>query len=63
MASLLYLVSWGLYNWVDVGGMVLVYMLAAVMLPCCTSDIVFPILLTSKAAEGVEVAAAASHGG
>lgn len=48
MASLLYLVSYGLYDWGNVGGMVLIYMVVAVMLPCCTSDIVFPLLLIAE---------------
>ena len=62
MASLLYLVSYGLYDWVAVGGMVLIYMVAAVILPCCTSDIVFPILLASETTEGGEPTENATHG-
>lgn len=63
MASLLYLVSFGLHDWVAVGGMVLIYMVVAVILPCCTSDIVFPLLLTSEPAESTEPAETATRGG
>lgn len=48
MASIFYLVSFGLTNWIPVGGMVFIYMVVAVMLPCCTSDIVLPLLLVKK---------------
>lgn len=48
MASILYLVSFGLIDWVGQIGMIFIYMTFAVILPCCTSDIVFPLLLTSK---------------
>lgn len=44
MASILYLVSFGLTNWISVFGMVFVYTVLAVMIPCCTSDVVFPLL-------------------
>lgn len=48
MASILYLVSFGLGEWIEVAGMVFVYMVLAVIIPCCMSDIVFPLLLTKK---------------
>ncbi|MDH5661933.1 MAG: hypothetical protein OEY92_02950 [Elusimicrobiota bacterium] len=48
MASIFYLVSFGLTEWIPVGGMVFIYMVLAVMIPCCTSDIVFPLLLVRK---------------
>jgi len=44
MASILYLIGFGLTEWVHVAGMVFVYMLLAVILPCCTSDIIFPLI-------------------
>lgn len=52
MASILYLVSFGLSDWILVSGLVLIYMVLAVMIPCCTSDIIFPLLLTKKIEEG-----------
>lgn len=48
MASILYLIGFGLTEWIHVAGMVFVYMLLAVVIPCCTSDIIFPLLLTEK---------------
>ncbi|MBI4620371.1 MAG: hypothetical protein HY739_09455 [Desulfobacterales bacterium] len=50
MASILYLVSFGLSEWVQVIGMVFVYMILAVIIPCCISDIVLPLLLTGEEA-------------
>ena len=48
MASIFYLVSFGVTEWIPVGGMVFIYMVLAVMIPCCTSDIVFPLLFVKK---------------
>ncbi len=48
MASILYLVSFGLVDWIDKGGMVFIYIVLAVVIPCCISDIVFPLLMTKK---------------
>lgn len=45
MASILYLVSYGLTEWIHVVGMVFVYMVLAVIIPCCASDIIFPVCL------------------
>ncbi|MEW6615836.1 MAG: hypothetical protein AB1401_10270 [Thermodesulfobacteriota bacterium] len=50
MASILYLVSFGLSEWVQVIGMVFVFMILAVIIPCCISDIVFPLLLVGEEA-------------
>ena len=48
MASILYLTSFGLTAWMDSIGSILVIIILAVMIPCCLSDIVFPLLLTEK---------------
>ena len=48
MASIFYLVSFGLTEWIPIGGMVFIYMVLAVMIPCCTSDIIFPLLFVKK---------------
>lgn len=48
MASILYLVSFGLVYWVHYIGMVFFYIVLAVVIPCCTSDIVFPLLAVRK---------------
>lgn len=50
MASIFYLIGFGLTQWIQVAGMVFVYMVLAVVIPCCTSDIIFPLVLTSKRA-------------
>jgi len=48
VASILYLISFGLNNWIHVLGLIFLYMIVAVVVPCCTSDIVFPLLLVKK---------------
>lgn len=48
MASIFYLISFGLVDWIHVAGMVFVFMVLAVIIPCCASDIVFPLLLTKR---------------
>lgn len=48
MASIFYLISYGLVDWIHVAGMVFIFMVLAVIIPCCASDIVFPLLLTKK---------------
>ena len=48
MASILYLIGYGLTNWFYHLGAVLVYMVIAVILPCCTSDIIFPLLFVNR---------------
>jgi uncharacterized membrane protein len=48
MASILYLVAFGLTDWIHVIGMVFFYIVLAVVVPCCTSDIIFPLLLTDR---------------
>lgn len=48
IASILYLVSFGVTDWIHRIGVVLFYMVLAVVIPCCTSDIVFPLLFTSN---------------
>ncbi|MDD3726244.1 MAG: hypothetical protein PHI44_03520 [Candidatus Ratteibacteria bacterium] len=48
VASVLYLVSFGVTDWTHKIGIVLVYMVLAVVIPCCTSDIIFPLLFVSE---------------
>lgn len=48
MASILYLVSYGLTEWMSVIGLLFFYMVLAVVIPCCASDIVFPLLFSGK---------------
>ncbi|KAA3598495.1 MAG: hypothetical protein D8M57_17070 [Candidatus Scalindua sp. AMX11] len=48
MASILYLIAFGLTNWVSHVGSVFVIIIFAVIIPCCTSDIIFPLLFTKE---------------
>jgi len=50
MASLLYLVSFGFTDWTHSLVSVFTILVIAVVIPCCTSDIVFPLLLASSEA-------------
>jgi hypothetical protein len=43
MASVLYLVSFGLHNWAKFMGPLFVFLIIAVLLPCTLSDIVVPM--------------------
>lgn len=47
-ASLFYLISFGMMDWTSHLGSVFVLLLIAVTLPCCFSDIAFPLLMTKK---------------
>lgn len=48
MASVLYLITFGLTNWIHVVGAVFIITLVAVVLPCCLSDIVFPLTFVEE---------------
>jgi hypothetical protein len=43
MASILYLISFGITEWMHMIGGIFLITIVAVMLPCCTSDIIFPL--------------------
>ena len=50
MASIFYLIGpFGRLGWIDSVGVVFLFIIAAVMVPCCLSDIVFPMLLAKRA--------------
>lgn len=49
-ASLFYLISFGMMDWTSRLGSVFVLLLIAVTLPCCFSDIAFPLLMIRKEA-------------
>jgi len=52
MASIFYMVGGiGMVAWIDRVGMVFFFVLAAVMVPCCLSDIVFPLAMTRNGRE------------
>ncbi len=47
-ASIFYLIGYGLTDWISHMGYVLVVITVAVMIPCCFSDILFPLLVAKK---------------
>ncbi|HUU84939.1 MAG TPA: hypothetical protein VM243_15675 [Phycisphaerae bacterium] len=50
MASIFYLIGpFGRTSWIDLLGLVFLLVVLAVMIPCCVSDIVFPLALTRPA--------------
>jgi hypothetical protein len=52
MASIFYMVgSLGMVEWIDRLGMVFLFVVIAVMLPCCLSDIVYPLWMSSGGRE------------
>jgi hypothetical protein len=48
MASILYLISFGVPDWTHMIGEVFLITIVAVMLPCCLSDIVFPLSFVDR---------------
>ncbi len=53
-ASLFYLTAHGEANWLPLLPLVLLVLFVAVWLPCCVSDIVFPLLFVRRGAEAHE---------
>lgn len=47
-ASILYLVSFGMVDWIHILGGVFLVTIFAVMIPCCASDIALPICCTHR---------------
>ncbi len=45
-ASLFYFTAFGTANWIPLLPFILLFLFLAVWIPCCTSDIVFPLLFT-----------------
>ncbi len=54
-ASLFYFTAFGIANWIPLLPIIFLFLFLAVWLPCCISDIVFPLLFTGKVAspEGI----------
>ena len=50
-ASLFYFTSFGIANWIPLLPFVFLFVFLAVWIPCCTSDIVYPLLFIRKFAE------------
>ena len=47
-ASIAYLISYGFTNWMAQVGSVLIFMVLSVVIPCCTSDILFPLCFINR---------------
>ena len=48
LASLLYLLGYGITGWTDMIGQVFVITILAIVIPCCLSDIIFPLVCLHK---------------
>jgi len=48
VASILYLLSYGVQDWIHALGSVFIITILAVMIPCCASDIAFPLACTHR---------------
>ena len=49
-ASLFYLTAFGIAQWIPLLPLIFVFLFLAVWIPCCVSDIVFPLLFARKVA-------------
>jgi len=47
-ASLLYFTSFGIANWIPLLPLVFLFLFLAVWIPCCTGDIVYPLLFVKE---------------
>ncbi len=47
-ASIFYLIGYGMTDWISHMGYVLLIITAAVMIPCCFGDVLFPLLVAKK---------------
>ena len=47
-ASLFYFVAFGVANWISLLPFILLFLFLAVWIPCCTSDIIYPLLFVRK---------------
>jgi len=50
-ASLFYITAFGIADWIPLLPFVFLFLLLAVWIPCCTSDIVYPLLFLRKDSE------------
>ena len=49
-ASLFYFTAFGIARWIPLLPLIFVFLFLAVLIPCCLSDIVFPLLFTGRVA-------------
>ena len=47
-ASLFYFVAFGMANWIPLLPFIFLFLFLAVWIPCCTSDIIYPLLFVRK---------------
>jgi hypothetical protein len=50
-ASLFYIMAFGKADWIPLLPFIFLFLFLAVWLPCCTSDIIYPLLLVRKEPE------------
>ena len=55
-ASLFYFTAFGIAHWIPLLHLIFLFLFLAVWLPCCVSDIVFPLLFVRKVAPPQDVA-------
>jgi len=60
-ASLFYFTAFGTASWVPLLPLIFVFLFLAVWLPCCLSDIAFPLLFVRKVASGQDMAYTSHH--
>jgi dolichyl-phosphate-mannose--protein O-mannosyl transferase len=60
-ASLFYFTAFGTATWLPLLPLIFVFLFIAVWIPCCMSDIVFPLLFVRRVASGQDLAYT-SHG-
>jgi hypothetical protein len=60
-ASLFYFTAFGTASWVPLLPLIFVFLFLAVWIPCCTSDIIFPLLFIKKVASGQDMAYTSHH--
>jgi hypothetical protein len=60
-ASLFYFTAFGTASWVPLLPLIFVFLFLAVWLPCCMSDIVFPLLFVRKVASEQDMAYTGHH--
>lgn len=56
LSSILYLIGFGMHEWVHMLGGVLIITVFSVMLPCCLSGIIFPLLCVHRGCSHPEAA-------
>ncbi len=60
-ASLFYFTAFGTASWVPLLPLIFVFLFLAVWLPCCLSDVVFPLLFIRKVADGRDMPYTSHH--